>query len=106
MTKDLTPYEVDERIEFWKQTTMNGEYVIERTCRAQKADGTDSYITCEIVTDHSVAYTIVRDHPEYQIYISIPQCVILTTYSNLISVQITDHALLPATRSPRLESLR
>lgn len=84
MTKDLTPHEVDERIEFWKRTPTdglahktsmsfdtprfsrptpteiltNGEYTIERTCRAQKSDGTDSYITCEIVTDHSVAYLI------------------------------------------------
>ena len=62
MTKDLTPYEVDERIEFWKQILTNGEYSIERTCRSQKSDGTDSYITCEIVTDHSVSNTICTNH--------------------------------------------
>ena len=67
MTKDLTPHEVDERIEFWKQILTNGEYSIERTCRAQKNDGTDSYITCEIVTDHSVAYCIVSAMPLFQL---------------------------------------
>ena len=92
MTKDLTPHEVDERVEYWKrkhfanrsqlgvlpltvcscalllvcyfalvrlaEILTNGSYSIERSCRAQKSDGSDSYITCEIVTDHSVSYTM------------------------------------------------
>lgn len=58
MTSDLTPNEVGERIEYWKSILTNGQYSIERTCRAQKSDGSDSHITCEIVTDHSVANII------------------------------------------------
>lgn len=36
----------------------NSEYTLERTCHTSNASGTDSYITCEIVTDHSECYTI------------------------------------------------
>lgn len=62
MTSDLTPADCGERLEFWKQVLTNGEYSIERTCRAAKADGSDSYVTCEIVTDHSVAYLVCTNH--------------------------------------------
>lgn len=58
MTSDLTPPEVTERIEMWKQKLTNGEYTIERTVSASKADGSSSYVTCEIVTDHSVSYVM------------------------------------------------
>ena len=34
------------------------KYTIERTCRATKNDGSDNYITCEIVTDHCETFAI------------------------------------------------
>ena len=38
------------------ETLTTGSYSIERTCRMAKQDGSDTHVTCEIVTDHSVAY--------------------------------------------------
>lgn len=58
MTKDLTAPECDERMEFWKTIVVNGEYSLERTCSNTSADGSQGYVTCEIVTDHSSAFCI------------------------------------------------
>ena len=57
MTKDLTPAECDERVEYWKTIVVNGEYSIERTCHTKSESG-EGYVTCEIVTDHSSAFAI------------------------------------------------
>lgn len=38
------------------------KYTIERTCRTTKSDGTDTYVTCEIVTDHSTAFVMCTNN--------------------------------------------
>lgn len=37
------------------------EFTLERTCRKAKPDGTDSFVTCEIVTDNCSAYAILTN---------------------------------------------
>lgn len=62
MTSDLTPAEVDERMEFWKQVLTMRSYTIERTVKCQKSEGNETLVTCEFVTDHSTCFAIMTNH--------------------------------------------
>jgi len=62
ITSDLTGYEDHEKMNFWKQVLSNGNYTNERTERRGRADGTESFATVEIVTDHSTSFVICTNH--------------------------------------------
>jgi hypothetical protein len=62
MTSDLTPADVGERMEYWKQVLTRRQFTIERTRAVKNSDGTDAHVTCEIVTDHSTSFAIMTNH--------------------------------------------
>lgn len=47
---------------FVTEILTNRSYSIERTTARKNADGTESHVTCEIVTDHSVSHAIMTNY--------------------------------------------
>ncbi len=58
MIADLVKAECDERMEYYKTIVGKRQYEIERTRTVKTHDGTESMITCKIVTDHRECYLV------------------------------------------------